>query len=168
MAVGLLDYDFGASLNYADFSGVMPPAIKQIIPALMPKVNADGNETVGVRSVLDQVPLGTYLGWNATATGFFKGQPCGGGLAGGYIPFAKSKVERLSSNDPRPSLEERYGTQAGYICLVKKTADREVSRRLLRREDADRVVKEAAAVDNFVGIPDDPARNVLAETLCRH
>ncbi|WP_354222954.1 alpha/beta hydrolase domain-containing protein [Bradyrhizobium sp. F1.4.3] len=169
MAVGLMDYDFGPALNYADFSGVIsrqPPAIKQIIPALMLKVNADGNETVGVGSVLHQVPLGTYLGWNATAKGFFKGQPCGGGLTGGYVPFAKSKAERLSSNDPRPSLEERYGTQAGYLCLVKKVADQEVSRRFLRREDADRLVKEATAADNFVGIPDDPARDALAEKLC--
>jgi len=124
-------------------------------------------DAVGIRSVLHQVPLGTYLGWNATAAGFFKGQPCGGGLTGGYIPFAKSKAERLASNDPRLSLEERYGTQAGYGCLVRKVADRQVSRRFLRREDADRLVKEASAVDNLAGIPDDPARNALAEKLCR-
>ena len=70
--------------------------------------------------MLHQVPLGTYTGWNGTAAGFFKGQPCGGGLTGGYIPFAKSKAERDAIGDPRPSLEERYGTQAGYICAVKK------------------------------------------------
>jgi hypothetical protein len=37
----------------------------------------------------------------------------------------------------------------------------------LRKEDADRLVREATAVDNFAGIPDDPARNVRAEELCR-
>ena len=45
------------------------------------KVNADGNETSGVGSVLHQVPLGTYLGWNVTASGFFAGRGCG--FAGG-------------------------------------------------------------------------------------
>ena len=121
LATGVFDYDFGPNLRYNDFSGVItnqPPRIRKIIPALMPKVNADGNEIVGVASVLHQAPLGTYTGWNVTAGGFFKGQPCGGGLTDGYVPFAKTKAERLASNDPRPSLEERYGTQGGYMCAV--------------------------------------------------
>ena len=67
-----------------------------------------------------QAPLGTYTGWNVTKGGFFKGQPCGGGLAGGYIPFAKTRAERIATGDPRPSLEERYGTHGGYVCAVKK------------------------------------------------
>jgi hypothetical protein len=169
MAVGLLDYDFGSRLDYPNFSGVItrqPPAIKQIMPALMPRVNQDGNELAGVASVLHQTPLGTYTGWNATAAGFFKGQPCGGGLTGGYIPFAKSKAEREAAGDPRPSLEERYGTQAGYICAVKKAAKQEVARRFLRAEDANRLIAEAAAVDNLSDVPPSPQRNRVAEALC--
>ena len=72
-------------------SGVIsrqPPRIRQVIPTFVPKVNADGNETAGVPSVLHQAPLGTYLGWNLTASGFFAGQGCG--FAGGYVPFAKT------------------------------------------------------------------------------
>jgi hypothetical protein len=169
MAVGLFDYDFGSKLDYANFSGVItqqPPAIKQIIPALMPRVDQDGNEHVGVASVLHQVPLGTYTGWNATAAGFFKGQPCGGGLTGGYVPFARSKAERESAGDPRPSLEERYGTQAGYICAVRKVTTREVARRFLREADAARLVAEASAVDNFSGVPSNPERDKVAKALC--
>jgi len=169
LAVGLFDYDFGSKLNYADFSGIItrqPPAIKQIIPALMPRVNQDGNERVGVASVLHQAPLGTYTGWNVTAAGFFKGQPCGGGLIGGYIPFAKSKAERDAIGDPRPSLEERYGTQAGYICAVKKVAKQEVARRFLRPEDADRLVAEVSMVDNLSDIPPNPERDRVARALC--
>ncbi|MEH2549367.1 hypothetical protein V1283_006012 [Bradyrhizobium sp. AZCC 2262] len=169
LAVGLFDYDFGSKLDYANFSGIItrqPPAIKQIIPALMPRVNQDGNERVGVASVLHQVPLGTYTGWNVTAAGFFKGQPCGGGLTGGYIPFAKSKAERDAIGDPRPSLEERYGTQAGYICAVKKVAKQEVARRFLRSEDADRLVAEVSTVDNFSDIPPNPERDKVARALC--
>jgi Alpha/beta hydrolase domain len=169
MAVGLFDYDFGDKLDYANVSGVItqqPPAIKQIIPALMPRVNQDGNELMGVASVLHQVPLGTYTGWNAAAAGFFKGQPCGGGLTGGYIPFAKFKVEREAAGDLRPSLEERYGTQAGYICAVTKVAKQEVSRRFLRSEDADHLVAEASAVDNLSGVPLTSERDKVARTLC--
>jgi hypothetical protein len=58
-----------------------------------------------VASVLHQAPLGTYTGWNVFAEGFSKGKNCG--LVGGYVPFAKTKVERLAAGDPRLSLEER-------------------------------------------------------------
>jgi hypothetical protein len=156
-------------LDYANFSGVItrqPPAIKQTIPALMPRVNQDGNEAAGVASLLHQVPLGTYTGWNATASGFFKGQPCGGGLTGGYIPFSRSKAERDAAGDPRPSLEERYGTQAGYVCAARKAAQQEVAQRFLRSEDADRLIAEASAVDNLSDIPPSPERDKVARALC--
>ena len=65
-------------------------------------------------------PLGTYTGWNLYASGWFKDQVPG--LVGGYIPFAKTKAERLASGDPRPSLEERYGLHKGYMCVVRKAA----------------------------------------------
>ena len=70
----------------------------------------------GVPVVLRDAPLGTYLGWNITAAGFHKGQVCN--FAGGMIPFAKTKAERLATEDPRPSLEERYGNHAGYVAAV--------------------------------------------------
>ncbi len=98
----LYDYDLGPSLHYNDMSGVItrqPPIIKQIIPSLIPKVDADGNEIGGIGSVLFQAPLGTYTGWNITASGFFKDRACG--FSGGFIPFAVTKAERLASGDPR-------------------------------------------------------------------
>jgi hypothetical protein len=104
MAVGLADYDFGPDLNYNDFSGRLsnqPPGIVQIIPALMPRVDEDGNERAGVPSLLHEAPLGTYTGWNVAAEGFFQGQPAGGGLIGGYIPFAATRREREALGDPR-------------------------------------------------------------------
>src|SRR5262249_57029045 len=70
----LLDYDLGPNFVYTDLTGVVapkPPGIKQVLPQLVPRVDADGNELGGVPSVLYQAPLGTYLGWNIVATGFF-------------------------------------------------------------------------------------------------
>jgi hypothetical protein len=133
----VLDYDFGTSFNYDDLSGVIarqPPVIKQVIPTLVPRVNADGNETVGIPSVLHQAPLGTYLGWNVQATGFFKGQICG--FSGGYVPFAVTREARTKAADPRPSIEERYGTQEGYVCAVKRAAGELVRDRFLLQSDA--------------------------------
>jgi hypothetical protein len=142
--VPLYDYDFGPAFKYADVSGVMasqPPVVRQVLPQLVPKVDADGNELAGVRSVLLEVPLGTYTGWNPIARGFFKGDIQA--LGGGYIPFAKTKAQRLASGDPRLSLEERYGTHDAYVARVKEAAKRQVAERFLLQDDADRLVEQA-------------------------
>ena len=142
----LYDYDFGTEFHYKDLSGVItiqPPPIRQILPTLVPKVDADGNETTGVASVLHQVPLGTYTGWNTAASGFYKGQIRTN--AGAYIPFAKNRAERLASGDPRPSLEERYGTHDNYVAKVRVAAERLVRGRYLLQDDADRLVAQAEA-----------------------
>jgi hypothetical protein len=142
------DYEFGPGFAYNDLRGiisVVPPVIKRVLPSLVPRVNADGNETVGVASVLHQAPLGTYLGWNVTAQGYLKGRECG--LNGAFIPFAKTKGEREAAGDPRLSLEERYGTHEGYVSVVKRAADRLVRDRFLLPEDAERLIAEAQASD---------------------
>src|SRR5579863_7957352 len=142
----LYDYDLGSAFRYNDLSGVIanePPAITQVLPSLVTKQDADGNETVGVASTLHQAPLGTYLGWNVTASGYAKGRECG--LNGAFVPFARSKAERVAAGDPRPSLEERYGSHDGYVAVVRSAAARLVRERFLLQEDADRLIAEAAA-----------------------
>ena len=141
-----LDYDWGPDFNYVDGSGVpskIPPAIKHVISGKVPRVDADGNELGGVPVVLRDAPLGTYLGWNITAAGFHQGKNCN--YAGGMIPFAKTKAERLAKGDPRLSLEERYKTHAGYVEAVKAAAARAVAQGFLLQDDADALVKQAAA-----------------------
>jgi hypothetical protein len=140
----VLDYDYGPGYLGNDVSGVitrMPPRIVQTIPTYVPRVDADGNESSGVPSVLLQAPLGTYLGWNIAGSGFFAGQICG--FQGGYVPFAVTRAERDKTGDPRLSVEERYGTLEGYVCTVRKAADAAVRERFLLRNDADRMIAEA-------------------------
>ena len=148
----LYDYDFGPHFRYSDLSGaitLLPPAIKRVLPSLVPKEDADGNETVGVASVLHQAPLGTYLGWNVTAQGYLKGRECG--LNGAFVPFAATKAERLANGDPRLSLEERYGSHEGYVAVVKRAAERNVRDRFLLPEDAARLIAQAEASDVLKG-----------------
>ena len=140
----VLDYDYGPDFNYADGTGVMtkvPPAIKHVIKMKVPKVDADGNEQGGVPVVLRDAPLGTYLGWNITAAGFHKGQICN--YAGGMIPFAKTKAERMANEDPRLSLEERYGSHDGYVQVVKTAAQKIVAAGFLLQADADAMIDAA-------------------------
>jgi hypothetical protein len=148
MVNAVFDFDFGPDFNYNDESGLItkqPPVVRQTIPTLVPKVDEDGNDVAGVASVLRQAPLGTYLGWNVIASGFDKGKTCH--LNGAFIPFARTKAERNAANDPRPSLEERYGSHQGYVDAVKAAAEKAVAERFLLRKDADRLIREAAASD---------------------
>jgi hypothetical protein len=145
------DYDYGPNFQYRDLSGIItrqPPVVKQWIPTLVPKVDADGSDVGGVPSVLHQAPLGSYFGWNITAGGFDKGKQCT--LSGGFIPFAKTKAERLASGDPRPSLQERYGNHAVYVAVVRAAAQKAVHDRFLLPEDAEHLVDQASASDVLV------------------
>ncbi|MDB5808046.1 MAG: hypothetical protein JWN94_168 [Betaproteobacteria bacterium] len=145
----VLDYDWGNNFDPNDGTGVLGnpvPPIKRVIKTLVPRVDADGNELGGVPVVLREAPLGTYLGWNITAGGampFHKDKLCT--YAGGMVPFAKTKAERAASNDPRPSLEERYTDHAGYVAAVKKAAAGAVAQKFLLPEDAAALIAAAEA-----------------------
>jgi hypothetical protein len=139
-------YDLGTEFRYRDLSGVVtnqPPPIRQTLPTVVPVVDADGNEVAGVASVLHQVPLGTYTGWNTAAGGFYAGTIRTN--TGGFIPFARTRADRLASGDPRPSLEERYGTHDQYVAKVRAAAGRLVRGRYLLQDDADRLIAQADA-----------------------
>ncbi len=143
------DYDWGPRFNAQDGSGIAsnaPPRIKQVLSMLAPKVDADGNELGGVPVVLLDAPLGTYLGWNVTAGGampFHKDQICN--YAGGMIPFARTAEERKANSDPRPSLQERYGSHDGYVAAVSKAAARAVAEGFLLPLDASALIVAAQA-----------------------
>jgi hypothetical protein len=157
----VLRYDFGPGFHAADLSGVMthvPPQVIGVLPTYVPRVNEDGNETSGVPSVQLQAPLGTYLGWNTFRAGVFAGHGCG--FQGGWIPFAKTKAERIANRDPRLSIEERYGTRDGYVAVVRKAAEQAVNDRFLLPDDAARILRAAEA--STVLQPSQPAVSAAA------
>ncbi len=142
----VFDYDWGPQFNFSDATGVatnLPPAIKQVIPMKVPRIDADGNEIGGVPTVLNMAPLGTYVGWNSAASGFHRGQVCN--YVGGYLPFAKTLAERLATGDSRRSLVERYTNHAGYVAAVIAAADSAFSQGYLLAVDRDALKAAAAA-----------------------
>jgi hypothetical protein len=139
----VLDYDYGPDYRYNDGSGVItnvPPGVKRAIPTPAPKVDADGNEIAGVRSLLLRVPLGTYTGWVPLPGGALKGRERS--LGAGYVPFAKTKSERVASGDPRLSIEERYPSLWAYLGAAAKHAGEMVAQRLLLPQDATRLIQQ--------------------------
>ena len=152
MLTPFLDYDFGSHFEPNDMRGTLdsnPPRVRRVLPSRVPQIDRDGNELAGVKSPLVANPLGTYTGWNRAASGFAEGQPCG--FSGGFIPFAETRAERMASGDPRPSLEERYGTHEAYVRGVRATARRLVRERLLLAEDAERIIADAERSDVLRG-----------------
>ncbi len=122
---------------------VEPPAeVAKPFGVKVPAVDADGNETAGLRLPPIAVPLGTYTGWN-----LYKAVPsdmCD--RDGTFVPFAQSAEQRRQAGDPRRSLVERYGTPEGYVARVRGAAAELVADRLLLQRDADAYVAEAAKV----------------------
>jgi hypothetical protein len=144
----LYDYDVGPGFHYTDISGVpgfLPPRIRQTLPSLVAQVDADGNETSGVPSVQLLAPLGTYTGWNVQAGGYGAGGPCG--FVGGFIPFAKTKADRLAVGDPRASLEERYGDHQGFVAAVRAVVADRLTKGWLTERDAGHLISEAETSD---------------------
>ena len=111
----------------------------------MAALDADGNERVGLRLPHLAVPLGTYAGVNV-----YRDMPtelCD--RDGMYVPFARTRAEREGTGDPRPSLEERYGTRASYVERVRAAAAALVEGRLLLGEDAERYAAVAERAEGF-------------------
>jgi hypothetical protein len=125
---------------------VDPPArLDSFYGTRVSAVDADGNEIAGVRLPPIAVPLGTYTGWNV-----YRAQPCElCDRDGSMIPFARTRQEREAAGDPRPSLEERYGSREAYVTKLKAAAEALVADRLLLPADAAAYVEAAENCDRF-------------------
>jgi hypothetical protein len=162
-------YDFGPGVDYDQQTGVasiQPPTVLQVLTPYVPHVNTDGNDDGGsVPSVLFQAPLGTYTGWNIIPPPSpYAGQQ--DSLAGGFWPFWDTPQHRQAAGDPRPSLEERYGTHKGYVCVVTSAANRNVAKGFLLVSDANTLVSQATAGNVLVGYPETPDDKILETSLC--
>ena len=61
------------------------------------------------------------------------------------IPFARTAAERKANNDPRLSIEERYGSHDGYVERVRAAAARAVEQKFLLPGDAQALIETAKA-----------------------
>ena len=110
---------------------------------LVPKVDADGNDLPGVRTIDVQVPIATYTGWGLRRAPFAANEDCA--LTGQYIPFKATLAERLAAGDPRPSVKERYPNHGMYVSKVVRAAQDTARQRYLLQEDVAPTIERAAA-----------------------
>lgn len=117
------------------------PALGPSYKVFVPKPDQDGMNVAGVRPLEIRAGLGTHTGWNVRDAAHGGPNLCG--LDGAFFPFSETRAQRIASGDTRRSLEERYGSQAGYVRAVREHATALVAERLLLAEDAARFVAEA-------------------------
>jgi hypothetical protein len=119
-----------------------PQATPRTWRALVPQVDADGNEIAGIRLPDITVPRGTFTGWNLYAAPYPEGEIAD--RDGTFLTFAETRAAREQACDPRPSLRERYADAAAYAAAVRDCAATLQRERLLLAEDAERYGRDAA------------------------
>ncbi len=128
----------------ADFAGGVisrePPSEDKTheYAVLVPSVDADGNESAGVRVPEVAAPLATCLGWNLR-----RDSEVMAGIVGSTLPFPETEEARAAQRDPRPSIEARYPSRDAYLDAVRAAAVALREERLLLAEDVERCVDAA-------------------------
>lgn len=137
-------FDYGPDFAKGIISQTLPVTLGDHYKVLVPKVDADGNETTGVRLPDIAVPTATNTGWAVrSGEAGAAGELCY--LDGSRLPFARSKAEREAQGDPRPSLEERYRGPADYAAKVQSAVSTLTKEGFLLPEDAQRITERAAS-----------------------
>ena len=134
-------FDFGPQFEQGILSILPPRVLGTPYLNLVPKTDIDGNDIAGVRLPDVAAPLATYTGWNLRAVP--PGANDGCDAAGMKVDFAPTRADRLSSSDPRLSLEERYPTHESYVNAVTRAAEDLRAQRLLLDQDVARYIQSA-------------------------
>ncbi len=127
---------------------VLPPRRGEAYELFVPRPDADGIAVGKHRPIEAAVPLGTNVGWNIRREGCRAGDLCG--LEGSFLPFARTRQERLAGSDPRPSLEERYRDHAGFVAAVRAAVRELVDARFMLAADAEAWIEAAEQSDVLV------------------
>lgn len=134
--------DFGPAFSTTGVASIEPPRVGASFPALLPQVDADGNELAGLRSPELAVPLATYMGWQLYQPELGRDDELVS-LQGSYKPLPLNAAERQRTGDPRRAILERYPDRAHYLDLVEQAAKPLIAAGYLRGEDMGAILQQA-------------------------
>lgn len=138
-----LRLDFGPRFHTQGIADIVPPRTGPAYRTLVPAVDADGNETAGIRLPDVAVPLGTFTGWNLRAAPF-GAEGMLAPLDGMYLPFAVTADERQQRGDPRRAVRERYPTRDAYLARMTAAALQLRTDHFLLDEDVTAILQKAS------------------------
>ena len=128
----------------ADGVATLPVTLGERYQTFVSGLDADLNETGGIRLPDLTVPVASYTGWNPRAP-----ETGGAGqilsMQGSTLPFPATRAERERTGDPRPSIEERYRDRDAYVAQARAAAEALVQQGYVLAEDLEIVVENAAA-----------------------
>jgi hypothetical protein len=153
-------FDYGKDFYQTFIPTINPPVITtqyednpangKIYPSFVPKTDSDGNDIAGIRLPELVVPLATYTGWGLRS-GIWQNDGCE--ATGQYIPFQSTAAHRMTSGDPRPSVQERYATFAEYKAKVVAAVDGLVRNRFFICDDTQDIVNRLIQAGLAAGVP---------------
>ncbi len=117
---------------------VEPPEVRGQYGVRVPAYGPDGNEKGTLLLPAVKVPVATYASWNLRHASIgAEGELLS--LQGSYIPFLRTKEDRIAAKDPRPALLERYRDFADYQQQYLAAAEELVAARYLLVEELPRL-----------------------------
>jgi hypothetical protein len=117
---------------------VEPPKVLGAYRVLVPKSDRDGNDLGTLLPPEVRVPLATYTGWNLRRRDV-GAEAMLTSLTGSYLPFPRTRAERLQSGDPRLSVLERYEDYDQYTRRFDEVCGQMLRQRYLLGEDVPRL-----------------------------
>lgn len=116
-----LPYNGGYNTLTVNDESVIPslPSTRAYV-VMQPVTDAQGNERAGVSMPEHRVPLATYKSYSVRRSGFVAGAQ--NSLGTSQLAFALTTAGK-SAADPRASIEQLYGTRAGYLAAVDAAVD---------------------------------------------
>lgn len=137
--------DFGPSFRKTWILEMEPPVVKGSYMVLVPAPDADGNDRGCLLPPEVAAPSATFTGWNLRRKEVGADAQLAN-LLGSFLPFPKTKADRLKTGEPRPALEERYADEAAYRRSVEKACAGLVRDGYLLDEDVRRAVDFATSI----------------------
>ncbi len=122
--------------------GRFPALLGEPYTTYVSAVDADGNETAGIRLPSVLLPVATYTGWNPR-------HPSTGGagqivmMLGSTLPFPATAADRESTGDPRRSIAERYGDGEEYLARARAAARALAAQGYLLPDDVETAARQA-------------------------
>ena len=132
--------DFGPRWHSEKVIETQPPRVAGDYRVLVPRCGDDGNEQGCLLPVEVAAPIATYTGWS------LRSREAGGendlvGLNGSYLLLPVSEEDRLTTGDPRPSLESMYKSLDGYEARLELVCRLWVEQGYLLEEDVEPTIK---------------------------